>query len=253
MRSVSFLIILGLLPTCVHNQQTAWELPSAEEMLADWSDAPPPRETPSHTSKIWQRPDVETIGAPRDDTSPQNNLHKTSPAAWQQTAGPSHAHTSSWPSALSNAHAAANPIVAQNGRRFMPLRWPLPATGITSLFGPRRHPVYNTSRFHYGVDLEAPYGSPVGAIYSGYVVFAGWQGGHGRTVVIEHTLGFESRYSHLSQIIVSTGMRVAMGEAVGLVGNSGLSTGPHLHLELTRWNAHVDPLDYLGSLIPVDE
>lgn len=132
------------------------------------------------------------------------------------------------------------------------LAWPLPATGVTSPFGPRSDPINGAERFHYGVDLQGTYGQTVESVAPGIVLFAGWNYGHGRQVVVQHDGGWQSSYSHLSQFIVHRGQRVRRGQPLGQMGNSGRSTGPHLHLEITRWGSYYDPLDLLGTSVPID-
>lgn len=126
------------------------------------------------------------------------------------------------------------------------LHWPLPATGVTSLFGRRVDPMDGEVRFHRGLDLEAEYGSVVKAAARGQVVAAGWNGGYGRQVVIEHPGGFQTLYAHLAQILVPLGSYVRAQQPIGLVGTSGRATGAHLHFEVTQWNRHLDPLQILG-------
>lgn len=135
-------------------------------------------------------------------------------------------------------------------QRVLQLGWPLPATGVSSLFGRRMDPLDGTSRFHYGVDLTADYGQVVVASEAGRVAYSGWNAGHGRQVVIDHAGGYRTSYSHLSQTLVHAGIEIVAGQAVGRVGNSGRSTGAHLHYEVTRFGMHVDPLDHLG--MPID-
>ena len=135
------------------------------------------------------------------------------------------------------------------GSPTLTLRWPLPATGVTSLFGPRRDPITGAERFHYGLDLQGTYGQLVRAVGDGQVVFAGWNEGHGRMVVIAHAGGWQSSYSHLAQLLVGDGQVVRGGQSIGQLGNSGRSTGPHLHLEITRWDSYHDPLDLLGRTV----
>jgi hypothetical protein len=107
---------------------------------------------------------------------------------------------------------------------------------IGDVFGPRG----NT--FHPGIDYPAPLGAPVSAAGSGRVIFAGWDtGGYGSLVVIEHPLGVRSMYAHLSRIDVRVGQGVVAGSAIGRVGTTGFSTGPHLHFELRVRGAAVDP------------
>jgi hypothetical protein len=117
--------------------------------------------------------------------------------------------------------------------------WPIRAP-VGSLFGPR------DNRFHPGIDLPAAWKTRVGAARRGRVVFAGWSpGGYGRLVVVSHGYGMRSFYAHLKRVTVREGQRVARGTRVGLVGSSGRSTGPHLHFELRRRGAAVDPLPAL--------
>jgi len=96
-------------------------------------------------------------------------------------------------------------------------------------------------RFHKGVDLAATAGTPIVAAADGRVISAGWSGGYGRAVVIAHAGGVETRYGHMSRIAASAGEIVHRGEVIGYVGSSGLSTGPHLHFEVTRNGRPVNP------------
>ena len=120
----------------------------------------------------------------------------------------------------------------------------MPVVGghITSGFGLRRHPILGYSRLHAGVDFGAAYGSPIYAVSDGTVAFAGWHGGHGNFVKLEHGGGFGTGYGHMSRIAVSPGSHVRAGQVIGYVGSTGLSTGPHLHYELYRSGVPVNPL-----------
>ncbi len=116
---------------------------------------------------------------------------------------------------------------------------------ITSIFGWRTHPISGTTRFHAGIDLGAPIGTPVLATFSGQVVSADWMGGYGNTVLLQHGAGLRSLYAHLSESLVRPGQVVMQGTVIGLSGSTGNSTGPHLHFETRRltggeWIA-VDP------------
>lgn len=127
------------------------------------------------------------------------------------------------------------------GRSF--LRYPLEFTRITSTFTSSRfHPVLGVSRPHLGVDFAAPIGTPLRAIAAGRVEVAGWNGGSGRYIRIDHGMGLESSYSHLSTISVRAGTHVQVGQVIGRVGASGLATGPHLHFALFRGGVYVNPL-----------
>lgn len=122
-----------------------------------------------------------------------------------------------------------------------------PADGpMTSGFGYRRHPVLGTSRLHAGVDIGASYGRDVYAAQSGVVILAGWNGGYGYCVMIEHPGGVVTLYGHLSELLVSEGEAVGRGAVVGLVGSTGLSTGPHLHFETHIGGSPEDPLNLVG-------
>lgn len=117
---------------------------------------------------------------------------------------------------------------------------------LTSGFGMREHPLLGVERPHLGVDLAAPRGTPVYATADGVVGAAGIHGGYGLSISIEHAGGMETRFGHLSRLNVVAGQRVRKGELIGLVGSTGLSTGPHLHYE-TRLNGRpVNPMNYMG-------
>lgn len=105
---------------------------------------------------------------------------------------------------------------------------------ISSLFGSRVHPVTGQVRFHQGTDLAAAEGTPVVAAFSGRVEIAGRLGGYGLIVVISHGDTHETRYAHLSEILVKVGQEIKQGTVIGLVGSTGLATGPHLHFEIWR-------------------
>lgn len=121
------------------------------------------------------------------------------------------------------------------GEFIFPLSIPAP---ITSLFGWRNHPIFQERRFHAGVDLAAPEGTPVLAAKDGEVITAEYLRGYGLTVMLRHENGTqETRYPHLSQILVRPGEQIKQGEVVGLIGSTGNSTGPHLHFELRELTA----------------
>lgn len=113
---------------------------------------------------------------------------------------------------------------------------------VSSPFGMRRHPVYKKYKFHRGVDFRAQNGTPVYAIYDGVVTRASTFAGYGKCVDIKHSSGYVSRYAHLSGYKVKVGDRVKKGSLIALSGNTGVSTGGHLHLELARYNKCLNPL-----------
>jgi murein DD-endopeptidase MepM/ murein hydrolase activator NlpD len=122
---------------------------------------------------------------------------------------------------------------------------PIPGAEITSRFGPRVHPIYGDVRVHTGIDFRAATGTPVRAAGAGTIVFAGWRGGYGNCVIIDHGHSLATLYGHLSSIGVNVGQRVARGQVIARAGSTGLSTGPHLHFEVRANGVPVDPLGYL--------
>lgn len=124
----------------------------------------------------------------------------------------------------------------------------LPVQGhVSSMFGTRRDPITGGHRFHKGVDIAAPKGSPIGAFSSGKVIFAGRQGGYGNTVVIEHADGRQTRYAHAERLMVQSGDYVRTGQTIATVGSTGRSTGPHLHFEVSQNGRQIDPLRALAN------
>lgn len=124
---------------------------------------------------------------------------------------------------------------------------------ITSRFSrSRMHPVLKYARAHNGVDYGAPTGAPVVSVSHGTVSFAGWTNGGGRTVRVRHTSGYESEYMHLSAIAsgITPGTRVGQGDLLGLVGQTGLASGPHLHYGLRRNGQYVNPITEHQNLPP---
>jgi murein DD-endopeptidase MepM/ murein hydrolase activator NlpD len=123
------------------------------------------------------------------------------------------------------------------------LKSPLRFTRISSRFSRGRlHPVLHVTRAHNGTDLAAGYGAPVRAIGFGSVITAGTQRGYGKLVVIRHANGFTSFYGHLAKILVRSGQRVSQSDLIGLVGATGLATGPHLHYGIMKNGAWADPM-----------
>ena len=118
----------------------------------------------------------------------------------------------------------------------LPLAMPVGnITRFTSRFGLRRDPMRRVAAMHTGVDIKAPYRARIKSPAAGLVVYSGWGGGYGRLVKIKHANGIETRYAHMAKILVKKGQFVKAGQSIGLLGNSGRSTGAHLHYE-TRVN-----------------
>jgi murein DD-endopeptidase MepM/ murein hydrolase activator NlpD len=128
----------------------------------------------------------------------------------------------------------------------LPLKYPVIGAKISSKFGTRRDPFLGRSAFHSGMDFKAKSGTRVRSVGKGKVISAGWKGGYGKMVEIDHGHGTTTRYAHLSRINVSVGKYVNTDTVIGKVGSTGRSTGPHLHYEIRRFGKAVNPSRYLN-------
>lgn len=115
---------------------------------------------------------------------------------------------------------------------------------VASGYGMRIDPVYHVRRFHQGMDFTAPTGTEVFATGNAKVKFAGWKQGYGNTVILDHGFGYETLYAHLYKSLVRKGQKVRRSDIIALVGNTGKSTGPHLHYEVRLNGRPVDPRNY---------
>nr|WP_246593561.1 M23 family metallopeptidase [Evansella tamaricis] len=116
---------------------------------------------------------------------------------------------------------------------------------ITSHFGNRADPFTRATSFHSGIDIAAPLNTPIYATADGIIISVGWEGGYGRTIVIEHGDTYETLYAHLNEIYISVGDEVEKGDLIGGMGTTGRSTGVHLHYEIRRNGSLVDPYPYM--------
>lgn len=129
-------------------------------------------------------------------------------------------------------------LISADGRLLRAFSWPV--TGrISSRYGPR------WGRMHHGIDVAVNTGTPIRAAARGRVSYAGWNGGYGNLVIIDHGNNIETRYAHLSRITVKVGQYVNRGALIAYSGNTGNSTGPHLHFEIRHRGQSVNPLNYL--------
>ena len=125
-----------------------------------------------------------------------------------------------------------------------PRGWPVDEARFSSGFGMREHPKYHTKRFHTGVDLSVPSGTPVRATADGIVSFSGWSAGNGNIVVIEHGSGFSTVYAHNSKNLVKVGQTVKRNDLIAKAGATGVATGSHVHYEVWKNGQYVDPNGY---------
>lgn len=143
--------------------------------------------------------------------------------------------------ARSQPGSAPPPVIVQGtGRLQAPVGGP-----ITSGFGWRIHPIYRTRRFHAGIDFGVGTGTTVRAADRGTVIYAGWYGGYGNTVIISHGGGITTLYAHNSRVAVGAGQVVQRGQPIAASGSTGLSTGPHVHFEVRVNGQPVNPAGYL--------
>ena len=129
----------------------------------------------------------------------------------------------------------------------MPAIQPVPEKYLRTMasgYGARRDPIYGTMKFHEGMDFSAPVGTPVYATADGTVRSSAWQSSYGNMVEIDHGFNYTTRYAHLSKLIAKPGQKVSRGDLIGLVGNTGKSTGPHLHYEVRYRGAPQNPVNY---------
>lgn len=128
------------------------------------------------------------------------------------------------------------------------------AERLVSGYGYRIHPIYKTRRMHTGVDFLAPTGTPIYATGNGRVVEAERNKyGYGRMVLIDHGYGYETLYAHLNQINVKPGQEIKRGEVIGMVGNTGISTAPHLHYEVIKDGRKINPVNYFFNDLSPEE
>lgn len=127
------------------------------------------------------------------------------------------------------------------------LGWPVPNhTYISSPFGTRIHPIFKTEKFHTGIDIPAPTGTPILSAGSGVVIESGTKGGYGKTIVIDHGEGIKTLYAHNSKLSVKVGQKVKKGDLIARAGSTGYSTGPHCHFEVRKNNKCTNPMDWLN-------
>lgn len=134
-----------------------------------------------------------------------------------------------------------------------PLAPDLRRLNLSSPFGYRQDPVYGGGEFHQGQDFATDRGAPVYATGDGVVVESRYNSGYGNVLVIDHGFGYRTRYAHLNRFVVTEGMKVRRGEKIGEVGNTGKTTGPHLHYEVLYKGEPVNPMTFMDMSMPAEE
>lgn len=142
---------------------------------------------------------------------------------------------------LINAIPAIQPVTNEN------------LTRMTSGFGYRIDPIYKTTKFHAGIDFAAPIGTPIYATGDGVVEKAVMERGYGLHVIVDHGYNYSTLYGHMSKIMVRRGQRVKRGDVIGLVGNTGKSSGPHIHYEVRKDGTAVNPVNYFFNDLTPDQ
>lgn len=137
-------------------------------------------------------------------------------------------------------NSGSDQIVHGSGTFIWPCNGP-----ITSPFGYRTHPIFGTTIYHSGIDIGVDYNTPIHAADGGRVILAGWCGGYGNAVIIDHGNGLQTLYGHNTSVAVSEGQTVSQGQVIAYSGSTGYSTGPHCHFEVRRNGEAVDPMGYL--------
>jgi murein DD-endopeptidase MepM/ murein hydrolase activator NlpD len=152
--------------------------------------------------------------------------------------------------AAAAAAAAANANVSSSANANGSFLWPVASyVYVSSRFGLRIHPITGVQKTHTGMDIASNQGTAVYASDGGTVTLAGWNGGYGNCIMIDHGNGYVTLYGHLSAINVSQGQTVSQGETIGLVGSTGNSTGPHLHFEVLQNGTRIDPEQFFSGLV----
>ncbi|WNJ21044.1 M23 family metallopeptidase [Pontibacter sp. G13] len=138
--------------------------------------------------------------------------------------------------------------------KHVPAIKPVPGK-VVSGYGMRHHPIHNRKKMHWGIDMQASMRTPVHAAGDGTIKLAGIsRGGYGRQIEIDHGgFGYKTKYAHLNEILVKRGQKVKRGDIIGYSGNSGLSSGPHLHYEIFKNGKRIDPIDFFYNDVTPEE
>ena len=124
---------------------------------------------------------------------------------------------------------------------------------VSSSYGYRMHPIYKTKKFHAGMDFTGAIGTPIYATGNGTVIANQFDKGYGRHVIIDHGFNYKTVYAHMDEALVKKGQKVKRGDIIGYIGNTGLSTGPHLHYEVRKNDKPLDPVNFYYNDLTPDE
>ncbi len=230
--------------------QSAVGLPQAEKLI---SDAPPEPEAQSPSVADLARQAVAEVR--RLLASTGLNVDRLFPQLAQDRGGRGGPFVAPPKADPPDAMTPDKMEELRSLMKSLPLAVPLDYFQLESRFGPRHDPFTHRSAFHTGIDLSAPYMSPVHATAAGTVTYAGYRSDYGKVVEIDHGNGIATLYAHLHRYIVSVGQTVAEHEQIGFLGSSGRSSGPHVHYEVLVNNEPQDPEKFIGlaRIIPAAE
>ncbi len=230
--------------------QSAAGLPGPEMLI---SDAPPEPEDQSRSIAELARQAVAEVR--RVLASTGLNIDRLFPQLAQERGGLGGPFVAPPRGDQPNATTPDKMEELRSLMKSLPLSVPLDYYQLESRFGPRRDPFNHRSAFHTGIDLSAPYMSPVHATTAGTVTYAGYRSDYGKVVEIDHGNGIATVYAHLHRYIVAVGQKVAEHEQIGFLGSSGRSSGPHVHYEVRVNDEPQDPEKFIGlaRVIPAAE
>jgi len=230
--------------------QSAAGLPRPEMLI---SDAPPEPEDQSHSIAQLARQAVAEVR--RLLASTGLNVDRLFPQLAQDRGGQGGPFVAPPKADPPDAMTPDKMEALRSLVKSLPLSVPLDYYQLESRFGPRHDPFNHRSSFHTGIDLSAPYMSPVHATAAGIVTYAGYRSDYGKVVEIDHGNGIATVYAHLHRYIVAVGQTVAEHEQIGLLGSSGRSSGPHVHYEVRVNDEPQDPEKFIGlaRVIPAAE
>jgi murein DD-endopeptidase MepM/ murein hydrolase activator NlpD len=171
----------------------------------------------------------------RDETPPQPSRTDRQSGQGSTTRG------------VSALRQGPNSRLTAESAAFSNVQMALPVMGrLTSHHGMRSDPFTTEEKFHYGIDIASPIGTPIRAALPGTVTFSGWKQGYGLTVIISHADGYTTQYSHNSENLVQVGEHINQKQPIALVGQSGRATGPHLHFEVKQEGKTINPLPFFA-------